>query len=332
MTSEATRRAEAFVAERLVEARGLGQSLADLIDDPEAFVDVLRDGFERLADGDDATALERITPGAGPLIGVRWPLVRAVANQLRGPLDEGSASSALWLAQRLAEEQEHEVRLFSHVPLRRSLADDPERSWQLMRRLAATATDWTAVDSLADLYARGILADRRRWAELEQLVYSPRRWERRLVGSTLATLPHRLPSHERHALAGAPALRLIESLIGDDEPDVQKALGWALRAWHQVDSQGTIALLRAQAARASRDDDGHRAWVVRDALSLPGMDRRLVLELRDQMQGVRRRPAAPATSEARSIAAAFGGYEAVSQQAIDIQGQRMAASARRGVR
>jgi hypothetical protein len=154
LTSEATRRAQALVAERLPEARGLGQSLAELIDDPESFVAVLRDGFERLADDVHADAQERVAPGSGRSIGVRWPLVHAVARQLHRPLEEGSASSALWLGQRLAEEDEHELRLFCHVPLRRSLPDDPERSWQLMRRLAGIAGDWIAVDSLAELYAR----------------------------------------------------------------------------------------------------------------------------------------------------------------------------------
>ena len=37
---------------------------------------------------------------------------------------------------------------------------------------------------------RGIAREPYRWAELEQLVYSPSRWERRLVGSTIATMTH----------------------------------------------------------------------------------------------------------------------------------------------
>ena len=52
------------------------------------------------------------------------------------------------------------------------------------------AGDWVTVDSLAHVAGRGILAEPYRWAELEQLVYSPSRWERRLVGSTIATIPH----------------------------------------------------------------------------------------------------------------------------------------------
>lgn len=323
--SDASERARAFVAAKTPEARGLGQALADLIDDPEAFVGVLRDGFESLADPAYAAAQEATAPGSGTLIGVRWPLVQAVAGQLRQPLAESSSASALWLAQRLSGAAEHEIRLFSHVPLRRALEDDPERAWQLMRRLARAANDWVAVDSLAQLYAQGVLAERFRWAEVEQLVYSQHRWERRLVGATVATIPFRLPRHRRPELHATPGLTLIKSLLGDAEQDVQKALSWALRSWYQVDPQAVAELLRQEATSARDTDDGHRAWVLRDALTLPQMDRRLATDVRATLDGVHRRPGAPATSSAARAAAAFhDGLDGVTDQAVNAQGERQA--------
>ena len=323
MTSEATARARALVAERTPAARGLGTALADLIDEPEPFVAVLRDGFARLADAQYAAEQERVAPGTGAVFGVRWPLVDAVAGALRPALAAGSAASALWLAQRLATDEEREVRLFSHVCLRRSLPDDPERSWQLMRRLARAAGDWISVDSLADLYARGILAEPMRWAEVEQLVYSSRRWERRLVGSTVATIPYRLPAQRRALLRSAPGLMLINSLIGDAEPDVAKALSWALRSWHGVDPAAVETTLREEAERAVAAGDGHRAWVVRDALTLPRLDPHLVKELRGRLIGVRRRAGAPATSVAGEVAASFTGLDPLSERSAAAQGERM---------
>ena len=56
--------------------------------------------------------------------------------------------------------------------LLRALPDEPERTWQLMRRLGARAGDWIEVDALAQAWAVGVLAEPFRWAELEQLVYS----------------------------------------------------------------------------------------------------------------------------------------------------------------
>ena len=192
MTSEATARANAFVDQRLPEARALGVALAELTEEPESFAGELTDGLRRLEDPAYGAEQERVAPGSGATLGVRWPLIRAIERPVRAALAEGSSASALWLAQRLATSPYREVRLFALPALRRSLGDDPERSWQLLRRMAHASTDWISVDSLADVFARGILQEPFRWAEIEQLVYSPQRMERRLVGSTLATLPHRI--------------------------------------------------------------------------------------------------------------------------------------------
>jgi 3-methyladenine DNA glycosylase AlkD len=317
-----TARAQALVAERLPEAQGLGRSLVDLIDEPDEFVQALREGLRRLADDEYAAGQARVAPTTDPVIAVRSPLIAAVERQLRGPLRAGSASSALWLAQRLVTEPEREIRLFSVVPLRRSLPDDPERSWQVMRRLARAAADWISVDVLAGLYAQGILAESFRWAELEQLVYSADRWERRLVGSTVANVPHGLPRNRRQELARTPGLTLIKSLIGDAAPDVQKALSWALRSWWEVDPFGTREFIRQEAMRAKSENDGHRAWVLRDALTLPGIDSGFIEEIRDRLDGVRRTPGAPSTSAASEIAAQFKGLQELAGAAVAQQGSR----------
>ena len=322
MTSDVSARAQAWVEERLPEARGLGQQLAELIDDPEGFVGALHEGFERLADKDYAAAQEHVAPGSGAVIGVRWPLVRAVGRQLRGPLLEGSSASAISLAQRLVRSEIREIRLFATVPLEASLADDPERTWQALRRLARAATDWISVDAMADLLARGIIVEPRRWAELEQLVYSTSRWERRLVGSTLARMPFQVPSSERRALEGIRGLMLIESLMGDADEQVQKALGWALREWTRVHPQGVAALLGAEATIAVREDDGNRAWVVRDALGAQPAN--VARALRKQMASVRRRSGAPSTSRASAVAMEFVSALDGSDRVVRQQGERMA--------
>ncbi len=327
MPSEVTLRARAFVAERLPEARGLGQALADLIDEPEEFVTVLREGLARLVDDLYAAEQERVAPGSGSVLGVRSPLMAAVARQLREPLRQSSSSSALWLAERLSAEEERELVLFSHVALARALPSDPEQSWQLMRRLARRARDWISVDELAELFAKGILVEPFRWAELEQLVYSTEKWERRLVGSTVARLPFELPKRLRSTLAGTSGLMLIKSLLGDSETDVQKALSWALRSWNEVDFRGVADLLRDEATVARKTDDGHRAWVLRDALTWPGTDPLVARDVRADLEGVRRRPGGPSTSSASAVASAFAGLDRMAGQAVEMQGarQRMAA-------
>ncbi len=62
------------------------------------------------------------------------------------------------------------------------------------------------------------------------------------------------------------ASAIVDDLIGDPEPDVQKALSWALRTLASVDLAATAAFLRAETRTARATDDGYRAWVIRDTL------------------------------------------------------------------
>jgi len=293
------------VAEHRSDAAALGERLAALVTETDRFVAALESGLRRLADPAYRDAQAWVAPGATGIIGVRNPLMRAVERAVARVLDEASPAVSIYLADACSRHEAFEVRLFGLLPLRRSLGDDPERTWQLIRRLARRASDWVSVDSLADVVARGLLLEPFRWAEIELLVYSPHRWERRLVGSTLAELPFRLPAPDRARLRDRPALAIIGSMVGEADPDVQKALSWALRSWREVDAAGVAALLRDEAATAIRNDDGGRAWVVRDALTGRSADPVLAAELRSRLAGIRRRPGAPDTSLAHATASAF---------------------------
>jgi len=205
---------------------------------------------------------------------------------------------------RLLRAEPREMRWFAIWNLGRLLHTDPERTWQLLRRAAAEADEWITVDTLAHPYGEGILLDHRRWAEIEQLVYSPSRWERRLVGSTLATLPHvRGVPGGRSPVVVERGLALVTQLIGDAEPDVQKALSWALRNTAAFDSAAIARFLEKETEIARATDDGQRAWVIRDSLSkMPGD---VAADLRGRLEGIRRRPGAPSTSRAAAAAAEF---------------------------
>jgi 3-methyladenine DNA glycosylase AlkD len=301
--SPTTQRAVAFVAERRPEADELGRQLADLTDEPDAFAAALRDALVRLADDEYKAGQQRVAPGIGAVHGVRWPLLAAIQRGLRNATKAQRAAPFLALADRLFREPELESRWVAFGLLERLVADDPERTWQLLRRAAREAGDWITVDSLAHPCGRGILLEPYRWAELEQLVYSPSRWERRLVGSTIATIPFIDHRRGREPVVASRSLPLIGQLMGDASPDVQKALAWALRSLVLVDIETTSRFCEAQAARAKAEDDGHRAWVIRDTLvKLPSAR---AAAIRESLVGVRRRPGAPSTSDAAQTAARF---------------------------
>jgi 3-methyladenine DNA glycosylase AlkD len=283
--SETTVRAVAFVAERRAPAEAIGVALSELVNQPDAFAARLREGLSGLADPEYLDGQRRIAPGIGSLFGVRWPLLAAVQRGFRVGTRRNRPTPLLFLAER-------------------TLETEAERTWQLLRRAAREAGDWITVDSLAHPYGTGIAREPYRWAELEQLIYSPSRWERRLVGSTIATMTHGGRRTGRDPDLPGRAVTLLALLMGDAEPDVQKALAWAYRSVTPLDPARTAAALEAETALATAHDDGHRAWVIRD--SLAKLDPATADTLRERLVGIRKRPGAPATSRAFEISTSFG--------------------------
>ncbi|MGZ6339374.1 MAG: DNA alkylation repair protein [Candidatus Limnocylindrales bacterium] len=301
--SPLTAAAERFVAARLEAAGDLGRRLAEEVNDPEAAAGTLRAGLAALADPAYRAEQVRMAPGLGPTMAVRWPLLSATLRAFRRATRRDSPDVLLWLADRLTRDESLEADWLAFSLLERTISADPERTWQLLRRAARSAADWMTVDSLAHPWARGILLEPYRWAELEQLVYSPSRWERRLVGSTIATAPFADHGRGRQPEVAARGLAVLGELIGDAEPDVQKALSWALRSLVLVDAGAVAAFCQTEAGRAQAGRDGHRAWVVRDALGK--LEPATAARIRARLEGIRRVAGAPSTSRAAQAAAAF---------------------------
>jgi 3-methyladenine DNA glycosylase AlkD len=301
--SATTAASNAFVAAHMSQAVALGERLAGLISDPDAFVEATRAGLAELADPAVIEGIHSVTPGLGTVLGVRLPLLEAAHRQLHRAAKPASTSHLLDVTDRLLREEAADLRWFGMWNLEQLLAADPERAWQLMRRAAGEAAEWISVDTLAHPYGAGILREPRRWLELQLLVDSPSRWERRLVGSTIATLPHVKLAGARDGAVVTGGLALLEQLIGDNEPDVQKAISWALRNLAALDSGAVVVFLERETATARDTDDGSRAWVIRDSLSKIPTEK--AARLRSQLEGVRRRPGTPSTSRAAAAAAQF---------------------------
>ncbi len=292
--SAVTVRSRAFVEERLGDARAIGDELATLVDRPDELVARARRELARLADRGYAAELLRVVPGAGDVLGVRNPLMAAVGRPVVRALRRAPADRIVALAAALASAPELELRGLALPALRRGLDLDPAAAWDLIRETARLARCWVDVDALAGLVAVGLARDPSRWVELERLTVSDSEWERRLVGSTLATLPHRVTASNRPLLADAPALAFVEGLMGDASPNVQKSLSWALRSWVTVDRPGVERLLAAETDLAVATGDGHRAWVIRDTLA--ALDDETAGAIRTRLAGIRKRPGAPSTS------------------------------------
>jgi 3-methyladenine DNA glycosylase AlkD len=301
--SPTTERARALVASRLQQAGQLGRDVADHIQDAGAATDVLEQGLARLADPEYLEGQRRVAPGIGPLHGVRWPLLAATGRAFRKATHTDPPTPILLLADRLLRQERRETRWFAFGLLERLVDREPERTWQLIRRAARDADDWISVDSLAHAAGRGILAEAYRWAELEQLVFSPSPWERRLVGSTIATIPFIDHRWGRTPDVVSRGIDLVGQLIGDAEPDVQKALSWALRSLAMIDAAAVADFADREARVAASTADGHRAWVIRDALAKLPPER--AGGIASRLDGLRRRQGVPSTSRASATAHQF---------------------------
>jgi 3-methyladenine DNA glycosylase AlkD len=301
--SAVTERARAFVASHLDDAEALGVAVAELIGDPAAATAALDAGLQSLGDAEYREGQQFIAPGIGLVYGVRSPLLAAAGRSFRKATRRDPVTPLLLLADRLLREESRELRWFAFGILERIVDREPERSWQLIRRAARDADEWITVDTLAHAADRGILAEPYRWAELEQLVFSPSRWERRLVGSTIATMPFvdhrrgRTPDVVRHGLD------LVGQLIGDSEADVQKSLAWALRSLAVIDRDAVAGFCEQEADVAAETADGHRAWVIRDTLAK--LDPQQAEGIRARLDGIRRRAGTASTSRASATADRF---------------------------
>lgn len=289
---------------RRANAERLGTELADDLGDPEAFTARLRAGFDALANPADVTATQRVAPGIGQIAGVPWPVLAAVERGLRrATRHDRPGATTLFVADRLLRDPVLESRWFALRLLDQIVVVDPERTWQLLRRAARDAHDWITVDAIAHPAGRGILAEPYRWAELDQLVYAPSPWERRLVGSTIGTIPFIDRRAGRTPAVVAHGLGLVSELIGDADPLVASALAWALRSLARIDTAAVARAIADEAEHAAATMDGHRAWVVRDAVRV--LDAAQADAIRARLTGIRRRADAPSSSRAAAVAGRF---------------------------
>jgi 3-methyladenine DNA glycosylase AlkD len=280
--------------DRRAAALALGHALAESVADPEAVTAAAERGLRDLARAGDRAELLRVAPELDGFVGVAFSAVERAGRTFARETRRDSPMNTLLAVERLFNLPMLEARWLAMPVLERLVVIDPERAWQLLRRASREARDWITVDALAHPVARGVLAESFRWSELGQLVFAPSSWERRLVGSTIATLPFVDHTLGRDPVVAVRGLELIATLIGDERPEVQKALAWALRSLTLVDPEAVRSFIDREADSAVAAGDGHRARVVREALVK--LDPAFAARVRERLAHVRHRHPSPRRS------------------------------------
>ena len=210
--------------------------------------------FRELADPEYRAGQAFVAPGIGPTHGVRTPLQVAVRKGFERASRRASTSELLLVADRLLREPEREARWFAIT----TLAADPRG--RARAHVAAAPPGG----------GRGRRLDHRRHARAPVRQGHPRRavpLGRARAADRLAVALGAAARrvHDRHDAVREPqrrararrsrrrSLPILATLIGDAEPDVQKALSWAYRSMAARRPPGDHGRARARGdARARR--------------------------------------------------------------------------------
>ena len=252
--SPVTAASHAFVAAHIDAARALGRSLADHVDEPATFVDAMRSGLESLADPVYLAGQRLVAPGIGPLLGVRLPLLeavhRALTRELRGvrAVPGSSRSRKRWHATRSASCAGSPAG--SSAACCPTIRSSPGRCSAGSPRTRTTGSPWTRWPPRSQRASSSSRIAGRSWSSWSTAPAAGS------AGSSARPWPR---SRSWTATAGGPAevvssgLALVGLLIGDPEPDVQKALSWALRNLTIVDPGPVTAFCRRRGGARRRD-------------------------------------------------------------------------------
>lgn len=196
--------------------------------------------LEAAADPERAREAARFFPGEVRVLGVPSGFTNALGRELADALREQGwgAEEALWLAERLYAHQCMEAGAVANEMLGRRWRWLSEEHWERFDRWLDWFDNWATTDSFC-LKVSGPLVARdgappwlRRWAEGASV------WRRR--AALVSLIPAARRGGERDLL-----LALCALLLADEEPYVQKAIGWSLKELCKADIDAVIAFLQA---------------------------------------------------------------------------------------
>jgi 3-methyladenine DNA glycosylase AlkD len=165
---------------------------------------------------DTVAALAKVVPTGQRVLGVRVPVLNALAKEHK--------AGGLELARRLWQAGAFEERLLATKIIGKNAAKNSSEALQLIKALANELSDWAVCDTLGMEGTRPLLKKLgpEIWALALQKLAEPGEWQRRF-GLVLLTHFVASPSHR-------PEIeRLLAALDGDKRHYVKKAVAWVRR-------------------------------------------------------------------------------------------------------
>ncbi len=204
---------------------------------PEAALDALR----AVADPADADRMAAYHKVERPYLGVRVPVIDALAKDWRGAI---TLDERLTLASGLWDTDIHEARVAAAKLLEQArIRPDDSGAWQLIASWVPQFDAWAIADHVCGAGQKRLVADPSRLDEVEGWTTSDHMWSRR--AALVITLPwtkQNNPKPEELA-ARDRILGWAATYVPDRDWFIQKAIGWWLRELSRHDPARVMEFL-----------------------------------------------------------------------------------------
>lgn len=199
------------------------------------------------AEADPAVAeqYKKIAPTGGTVLGIKVPVLRAMAREYAGKGKRLGISEAAGMADAAFASGCREEMLLATFLLARYKSQLEASHWGKVDRWIDHIDNWEACDQLAtgvagEMIGRATASQKQVWVgDLGRWTQSPNPWRRRFAVAATTAL------NQKGRSDCQTCLRICERLICDGDRNVRKAVAWALREACKSDPEAVFAFLES---------------------------------------------------------------------------------------
>ncbi len=200
---------------------------------------------------------ERFAPGPDKAFETPVPVLKKIGEEV-GKAGEKSPGKYFSLLRRMWKRGYREEKIIPAFALERMGKKDPAGSLKLVKSFLPGIGSWEVCDELA-MRALGPLAESRPEDVLKlgkKCAGSRRKWERRFGAAAMIPFAHGKREINQNFFD------VLEPLMEDREPDVKKAVAWALRELARNSPELVFRFLM----KWTKNNDRNTSWIIRNGM------------------------------------------------------------------
>jgi len=190
-------------------------------------------------------------------LGVPVPALSEIGKEL-AKVARRRVGDLLPLAERLWTAYGREGRLVASTMLGPMELAAPEKVMLVIEEMARTCATWEDCDQLAMRALEPVVRKEpeQYLSTMQHWIEDPNKWVRRAGITVVARLPMKLSECTETCLS------MVEPALGDDDPDVRRAVSFAIRMGARGEPEAVVDFIKRQAHRT----DAASIWVLCDAM------------------------------------------------------------------